>query len=627
MTDKIEVSGAGSGDGWKRTTSKSCIECRRKKIKCDTGRPACAQCVAASSTCGYAHAKRTGLPRGYVRGLEAKINELQRQNSALETRLQGLPAPSIEQHSLSPANFDQSTLIADHQTPYADSDFRVHLQDPFQAATVFLQTQLTFEEQTILSSLFFARCYAFVPIIHETKFRLTDNNVHVKLAMFALASRQDTAFAHVSDTLYGLAKQTTTSTLLSPNMDTLIAMIMLAIYEIGQPSAALNASTTLGSALALVSAFQLVHLDDKQSPSSCQWLSKPKNWIVEEGRRRVVLMVLSLSRWVSTITGREFGLPTRTAVKLSLPVSNAVWVAVEPTRPATQPITELDHCSTLGPFARFVQVQGFFHLVNSLKQSPDACDSAEYEKTVRELHLKIQQFIQSFPWTRDQHVLPGDEHMLDPTILCLAHCACLLLLASPKCGVSVDFQRYASQRFSLHAEEMLDIAHSIQDQPHLGNYMLPDCLLLAGRVRFLDLIKQRGHYKGRDADLLVKCLLSFGKCWGLQDKMLNHITCIQSNTMTFSDPLTKFEPENEISLARQPTAVLVTAANKTQITKPSLQGDPRESLRPLVDDNLAMEDLTMPIFETADDSIFGNLLSWPAPSWDLGREVERMDVQ
>lgn len=178
------------------------------------------------------------------------------------------------------------------------------------------------------SSLFFARCYAFVPIIHETKFRLTDNNVHVKLAMFALASRQDTAFAHVSDTLYGLAKQTTTSTLLSPNMDTLIAMIMLAIYEIGQPSAALNASTTLGSALALVSAFQLVHLDDKQSPSSCQWLSKPKNWIVEEGRRRVVLMVLSLSRWVSTITGREFGLPTRTAVKLSLPVSNAVWVAV-----------------------------------------------------------------------------------------------------------------------------------------------------------------------------------------------------------------------------------------------------------------------------------------------------------
>lgn len=113
----------------------------------------------------------------------------------------------------------------------------------------------------------------------------------------------------------------------------------------------------------------------------------------------------------------------------------------------------------------------------------------------------------------------------------------------------------------------------------------------------------------------------------MTDKMLNHITCIQSNTMTFSDPLTKFEPENEISLARQPTAVLVTAANKTQITKPSLQGDPRESLRPLVDDNLAMEDLTMPIFETADDSIFGNLLSWPAPSWDLGREVERMDVQ
>ncbi|RSL89382.1 hypothetical protein CEP52_014923 [Fusarium oligoseptatum] len=65
----------------------------------------------------------------------------------------------------------------------------------------------------------------------------------------------------MSETLYSLAKQTTSSTLNTPSMNTLIAMSLLAVYEIGQPNAALNALTTLSSALALMGAFQLDRMD------------------------------------------------------------------------------------------------------------------------------------------------------------------------------------------------------------------------------------------------------------------------------------------------------------------------------------------------------------------------------
>jgi hypothetical protein len=48
--------------------------------------------------------------------------------------------------------------------------------------------------------------------------------------------------------------------------------------------------------------------------------------------------------------------------------------------------------------------------------------------------------------------------------------------------------------------------------------MLPHCLIIAARVRLPELVERRGHYRGRDMDILVKCLLSFGRNWGLQGK-------------------------------------------------------------------------------------------------------------
>ncbi|KAE8144280.1 fungal-specific transcription factor domain-containing protein [Aspergillus avenaceus] len=55
----------------RKRVSRACDRCRSKKDKCDGLRPTCSACQASGQTCSYdPHAKKRGLPEGYVRGLE-----------------------------------------------------------------------------------------------------------------------------------------------------------------------------------------------------------------------------------------------------------------------------------------------------------------------------------------------------------------------------------------------------------------------------------------------------------------------------------------------------------------------------------------------------------------------------
>ncbi|KAJ5489548.1 hypothetical protein N7539_004438 [Penicillium diatomitis] len=55
----------------RKRVSRACDRCRSKKDKCDGLRPTCSACQASGQPCSYdPHAKKRGLPEGYVRGLE-----------------------------------------------------------------------------------------------------------------------------------------------------------------------------------------------------------------------------------------------------------------------------------------------------------------------------------------------------------------------------------------------------------------------------------------------------------------------------------------------------------------------------------------------------------------------------
>ncbi|KAI3233100.1 transcriptional regulator family: Fungal Specific TF [Penicillium roqueforti] len=55
----------------RKRVSRACDRCRSKKDKCDGIRPTCSACQVSGQSCSYdPHAKKRGLPEGYVRGLE-----------------------------------------------------------------------------------------------------------------------------------------------------------------------------------------------------------------------------------------------------------------------------------------------------------------------------------------------------------------------------------------------------------------------------------------------------------------------------------------------------------------------------------------------------------------------------
>lgn len=52
----------------------ACVVCRKRKLKCDGGKPSCASCSRLGHCCAYDEIRRkSGPKRGYVKELEARL--------------------------------------------------------------------------------------------------------------------------------------------------------------------------------------------------------------------------------------------------------------------------------------------------------------------------------------------------------------------------------------------------------------------------------------------------------------------------------------------------------------------------------------------------------------------------
>lgn len=72
----------------------ACVLCRKRKLRCDGARPACATCARLSHDCVYDEVrKKSGPKRGYVKALEARLAQVE---TMLKTQD---PSPTTENHS------------------------------------------------------------------------------------------------------------------------------------------------------------------------------------------------------------------------------------------------------------------------------------------------------------------------------------------------------------------------------------------------------------------------------------------------------------------------------------------------------------------------------------------------
>ncbi|TFK90658.1 hypothetical protein K466DRAFT_596789 [Polyporus arcularius HHB13444] len=94
---------------------KACLRCRKRKMRCDGGKPACAQCVRAKKTdaCEYDDGKgktRTQLMREHIARLEMRVKEL-------ENPEQSAPSMTLfDPHALSPY-YSESSSSSSYDSP------------------------------------------------------------------------------------------------------------------------------------------------------------------------------------------------------------------------------------------------------------------------------------------------------------------------------------------------------------------------------------------------------------------------------------------------------------------------------------------------------------------------------
>lgn len=58
-----------------KTQRMACMICRKRKLKCDGGRPSCSTCSRLGHSCAYDEQRRkSGPKRGYVKALEERLS-------------------------------------------------------------------------------------------------------------------------------------------------------------------------------------------------------------------------------------------------------------------------------------------------------------------------------------------------------------------------------------------------------------------------------------------------------------------------------------------------------------------------------------------------------------------------
>lgn len=66
--------GDGLDGGLPRPKRIACVVCRKRKLRCDGGRPSCGTCARLGHDCAYEQIRRkSGPKRGYVKALEARL--------------------------------------------------------------------------------------------------------------------------------------------------------------------------------------------------------------------------------------------------------------------------------------------------------------------------------------------------------------------------------------------------------------------------------------------------------------------------------------------------------------------------------------------------------------------------
>ncbi|KAL1634689.1 hypothetical protein SLS56_002091 [Neofusicoccum ribis] len=346
---------SNNGDGHAAPPPKAkriaCILCRKRKLKCDGQRPSCGTCKRLAHDCAYDEVrKKSGPKRGYVKALEARLQQVETLLKTQESTEQSQPQRSNSNAfptdpSTQPSDLQGSNIILDNMAQVMESVFpsgngispgefpamqtgtadNSSSSDPFSWEMIGLgldeplPNQEVINELSVLSlfamnQLYFEKFNVVVPMIHRPRFLAAMNlaphmrpPICLRYIMWTLAASSSDKYSSLQEHFYHRARKYIQMDEMKGHGESMLTLAhcqswaLISSYEFKSmyfPRAWISA----GRAVRMAQMMNLHKLDGAGLDVK-QCLPPPKDWTEREERRRTFWMCFNVDRYASIGTG------------------------------------------------------------------------------------------------------------------------------------------------------------------------------------------------------------------------------------------------------------------------------------------------------------------------------------
>ncbi|KAL8859483.1 MAG: hypothetical protein Q9178_004161 [Gyalolechia marmorata] len=520
----------------------ACAICRKRKLRCDGGRPKCGTCARLGHNCAYDEVRRkSGPKRGYVKELEARLAQVETQ---LKTKTQETPVPLRSTSSQSP---DQYTYTPTPNNAFANTsgesdpmndvmgipapgdDFFANMGPDILAGIPHLNqagpiddgmtwemiglgleeplpTQEAIDE---LHEIYFQQVHPSVPMLHPYRYRASMGlaphmrpPVSLRYAVWALAAKLSDRYYNHQDVFYRRARKYAEIDEMKGLGEAFVSVahcqswVLICTYEF-QMMYFPRAWSSVGRAVRLAMMMGLNRLDGAGLEVK-KVLPPPRDWTEREERRRTFWMAYCVDRYASMGTGWPTAVDERD-IRSNLPANeeNYEQSIEQPTVPLTGSITP-EGASSLSPLAGIVFMAHIFgrnltHLHRPGSDDRDDDLQGEYWKRHRALDNTLLHTSLSLPpsWRLPAGIRNVNIVFINMSIhtstICL-HQAAIFKADQHKLPQSIIDQ--SSTRCLLAATEIANIMRLICHLDSNGmNPCMAFCLYVAARV-FIHVLKK-----------------------------------------------------------------------------------------------------------------------------------------
>ncbi|KAI4184195.1 MAG: hypothetical protein LQ348_004587 [Seirophora lacunosa] len=321
----------------------ACAICRKRKLKCDGGRPKCGTCARLGHNCAYDEVRRkSGPKRGYVKELEARLAHVETQ---LKNKAKGKKPPTPSESSQSQDQYARTPSIDHTLTSSSGDGYQTYCTGPPHPANDFFENMALPKDDsgapsilpdlnTIASPIDDGMTWEMIGLGLEEPlptqeaidelFRAAMGlcphmrpPVCLRYAMWCLAANLSGKYRSHQEIFYRRARKYAEMDEMKGLGEAFVSIahaqcwILIATYEF-QCMFFPRAWASVGRAVRLVLMMGLNRLDlDGASPAVKQVLPDPRDWTEREERRRTFWMAYCTDRYASMGTGWPLAMDER----------------------------------------------------------------------------------------------------------------------------------------------------------------------------------------------------------------------------------------------------------------------------------------------------------------------------